>query len=267
MPFYHAANAQASLDLLLDECTRDPQCHAAFPSIEKETRDLFARLNKAPARVEYSDPKTGAMSSYVIRGDIMAERIRNWLYTRETTQQIPLVIHRAASGDFQPFLERVLWAEGQDPTMFIADGMYLSVTCAEDVPFIDVTAAHAADRRTIFGDYRVLEQKRACENWPRGKIGSNYRKPVVSDVPVMFITGSMDPVTAPRWADELAKGFRNHVMISVSEQGHGPIGLSNIDCEDNLMILFMSDLPITDIEKACLATMKPPPFVTGDPKK
>jgi pimeloyl-ACP methyl ester carboxylesterase len=267
MPFYHARNGQESLELLLADCTRDPQCHVAFPSIEKETRDLFAQLDKEPAKVDYSDPKTGATSSYVIRGDIMAERIRTWLYTRDTTQQIPFVIHRAAAGDFMPFLKRLLRAQGPDPTMFIADGMYLSVTCAEDVPFIDVAAAHAGNKDTIFGDYRVLQQKRACENWPRGKIGATYRKPVVSDVPVMFLTGAMDPVTAPRWADELSRGFRNHVMITIPYQGHGPIGLSNIDCEDNLMIRFMSDLLITEADKACIKTMKPPPFVTSNDKQ
>ncbi|MFL6374106.1 MAG: alpha/beta fold hydrolase [Pyrinomonadaceae bacterium] len=264
MPFYHASNAQASLDILLAECTRDTQCHTAFPSIERETHELFERLNSTPAKVSYSDPTTGSSTTYVIRGDIMAEQIRKWLYTRETTQQIPFESHRAAAGDYVPFLNRVLRIDGQDSTAFIADGMYLSVTCAEDVPFIDVAAAHAVNKATIFGDYRVLQQKRACKKWRRGKVGSSYRTPVVSDVPVMFVTGAMDPVTAPRWADELAKGFRNHVMITVAEQGHGPIGLSKIACEDNLMIRFMSDLPITDADKACLATMRPSPFVMSD---
>jgi len=31
-----------------------------------------------------------------------------------------------------------------------------------------------------------------------------------------------------------------------------------------LMIRFMSDLPIGDDDKACLTTMKPPPFVITD---
>ena len=264
MPFYHAANAQASLDLLLAECGRGPQCHSAFPSIKKETRELFHRLAQTPAKVDYRDPKTGSTTTYLIRGDVMGEQIRKGLYTRDTTQQIPFVIHKAAAGDFEPYLKRVISA-GADSGSFIADGMYLSITCAEDVPFIDVAAAHAANKDTIFGDYRVIQQRRACKDWPRAKISSNYRKPVESDVPAMFVTGAMDPVTAPRWADDLARGFKNHVMLTIAEQGHGPIGLSNIDCEDNLMIRFMSDLPIRDDDKACLTTMKPPPFLIAEP--
>lgn len=261
MPFYHSVNAQASLDLLLGECDRDPSCHQAFPNLQREVPQLFASLRREPARVSYS----GVI--YTIHPEIFAEQVRKWLYTRDTSQQIPFVLHSAATGHFQPFLRRVLGKRLSDVPDLIADGMYLSVTCAEDVPFIDVDEAARQDSKTIFGNYRVGQQKRACSEWRRGTISKHYRDPVVSSLPTMFITGSFDPVTSPKWADELARGFTSHLMITVPEQGHGPIGLTNIDCEDDLMIRFMSDLPITDSDKACLAAMKPPPFVTTDPKQ
>ena len=143
--------------------------------------------------------------------------------------------------------------------------MYLSVTCAEDVPFIDVTDAHRMDEKTIFGDYRVQQQKRACSMWPRGKISRNYRQPVNSNVPVMFVTGSMDPVTAPAWADELAKGYKNHIMLLIPEQGHGPDGLSNIDCEDGLVVKFLSDQTISEADRACVDRMRPESFTVRLP--
>ncbi|HEY2866020.1 MAG TPA: alpha/beta fold hydrolase [Pyrinomonadaceae bacterium] len=264
MPFYHAPNAQASLDLLLTECERDERCHAAFPAIKQETGALFVRLKRGPIKAIYQDPQNGSPTSYLVRGEIFAESIRTWLYTRDTTQQIPFVIHEAALGNFSPFLKRVLRADGPDLNSFIADGMYLSVTCAEDVPYIDVADADRLSRKTIFGNYRVLQQKRACANWPKGKIGADYRRAVTSDVPVMFVTGALDPVTSPRWADELARGFRHHVMLTISEQGHGPVGLTNIDCEDSLIIRFISDLPIGEADKVCLSNMQPPPFVVNE---
>ena len=66
--------------------------------------------------------------------DIFAEKIRNWIYGRDKASRIPLIVHQAAQGDFAPFLREAILPS---PTDFIADGMYLSVTCAEDTPFID----------------------------------------------------------------------------------------------------------------------------------
>ncbi|HEY2847004.1 MAG TPA: alpha/beta fold hydrolase [Pyrinomonadaceae bacterium] len=258
MPFYHAPNAQASLDLLLAECEHDDKCHAAFPGIREDLRSAIKSLREKPAEVTFTDPKTKAANNYTIRADIFAEQIRKWLYTRDSTQSIPFVIHNAAHGNFKPFLTGAL--RPSDPG-FIADGMYLSVTCAEDVPFIDVGEAAKLSRDTIFGDYRVVQQKRACAEWPRGEIGKNYRDRVVSDVPALFLTGGMDPVTAPAWADELAKGFKNAVMIRIPEQGHGPGGVSNVECEDRLIIRFLSNLSISAPDTACVATMKADPFM------
>jgi pimeloyl-ACP methyl ester carboxylesterase len=265
MPFYHAPNAQASLDLLLAECGDDDQCHTAFPKINEELRSLILNLRKAPATTDYSDPATTSARTYTIRADIFAEQIRKWLYSRDTAQQIPFVVHSAARGNFTPFLKRVL--QGGSDASFIADGMYLSVTCAEDVPFIDVAKAAELSVDTIFGDYRISQQERACALWPRGLISKNFRDPVVSDVPVMFVRGGMDPVTAPAWTDDLAKGFRNHVILTVPEQAHIPGGLSNVEREDNLIVRFLSDLPISDAETPCLKAIKAGTFFIAEGKE
>ena len=263
MPFYHAANAQHAMDLLLDECASDERCNAAFPAIRRELSDLIGRLRQHPAVFTYPDPTTKTQTRYTIRADIFAEQLRKWLYSRRTSQDIPFVVHAAANADLTPYLKRVLTG-GSLP---VADGMYLSVTCAEDVPFINVADAHRLNEKTIFGDYRVQQQKRACSMWPRGRISRNYRQPVISTVPVMFVTGSMDPVTAPDWADELARGYKNNVMLLIPEQGHGPDGLSNIDCEDALIVKFLSGLTITDTDRACVERMRPQPFTGKLPDK
>ncbi len=56
------------------------------------------------------------------------------MYGRDKAARIPLIVHHAAGGDFTPFLQQAIAPSIPD---FVADGMYLSVTCAEDVPFIN----------------------------------------------------------------------------------------------------------------------------------
>ena len=60
------------------------------------------------------------------------------MYGRDKARRIPFIIHQAAQGDFAPFLHEAISPSISD---FIADGMYLSVTCAEDTPFIDQAEA------------------------------------------------------------------------------------------------------------------------------
>jgi hypothetical protein len=143
--------------------------------------------------------------------------------------------------------------------------MYLSVTCAEDVPFIDIAEAAKLSDKTIFGDYRVTQQKRACANWVLGSISDNYRTPVVSDVPLLIVSGNLDPVTAPAWGTEIAKGFKNSLHLIIPEQGHGPGGLSNMDCEENIVLDFLNGTPAGKLDTSCVNTMKPRPFLTAEP--
>ena len=122
-----------------------------------------------------------------IQRDVFAEKLRNRLYSRESAARIPFIIHQAAQGDFAPFLKEVIPADRSVPD-FIADGMYLSVTCAEDVPFIDQDEAAKANAGNPFGNYRVVQQTRACSMWPRGKIPDDYHQPVSSNVPVLIFS-------------------------------------------------------------------------------
>jgi hypothetical protein len=68
--------------------------------------------------------------------------------------------------------------------------MYLCVTCAEDVPFIDQAEAARMNAGNPFGNYRVFQQTRACGMWPRAKIPDNFRAPVSSNVPVLIFPGT-----------------------------------------------------------------------------
>src|SRR5437868_13856936 len=114
------------------------------------------------------------------------------MYGREQASRIPLIIHQAARGDFGPFLREAIGPSIPD---FVADGMYLSVTCAEDVPFIDHEEAARLNAGNPFGNYRVFQQTRACGMWPRGDVPSDFLEPVRSNVLVLIVFGYLDPFT------------------------------------------------------------------------
>ena len=194
MPLHHSEAGERAMELLLSECEQDAACHAAFPQIRDDWNNVLVELEKQAARVEYFPPKAAAPTTVQIERDVFAEKIRSWMYDRDKAARIPLIVHHAAGGDFAPFLKDAIAPSIPD---FVADGMYLSVTCAEDVPFIDQEEAARLNAGNPFGNYRVFQQTRACAMWPRGKIPADFLEPVRSNAPVLIFSGNMDPITPP----------------------------------------------------------------------
>jgi pimeloyl-ACP methyl ester carboxylesterase len=244
---------------LLGECEQEPDCHTAFPQIRDDWKNVLAQLEKQPARVEYSPPKSAAPLTVEIQRDVFAEKIRTWMYDRDQAARIPLIIHHAAGGDFAPFLKQAIAPSIPD---FVADGMYLSVTCAEDVPFIDQVEAARLNADNPFGNYRVFQQTRACGMWPRAEIPPDFLEPVRSNAPVLIFSGNMDPVTPPKYAEEVAAFLPNSRHVIIPEGGHGPFGLSNADCIDRIAIEFLDKGDAKNIDVNCVERMARPPFAT-----
>jgi pimeloyl-ACP methyl ester carboxylesterase len=265
MPLHHARAAKRAMDLLLKECAADAACHQAFPEIERDWEEALARLGRGPARVGYSPPDKSGTVTVEIQRDVFAEKLRNRMYSRESASRIPLLVHQAAQGDFAPFLKEAIPTDRSGPD-FIADGMYLSVTCAEDVPFIDQEEAAKANAGNPFGNYRVEQQTRACGLWPRGKIPADYHEPVSTNAPVLIFSGNLDPVTPPERGDEVANHLPDSRHIIIPHGAHGPDGLTNVDCLDKLMLEFLAKGNAKDLDTSCVGQVRPPPFVTSGSK-
>ena len=260
MPLHHSESAARAMDLLLDECEQDAACHAAFPQIRDDWKNVLAQLEKQPARVEYSPPGTKTAPTMVeIQGGVFGEKIRTWMYDRDKATRIPLIVHHAAGGDFAPFLQQAIGPSIPD---FVADGMYLSVTCAEDVPFITQEEAAKLTAGNPFGNYRVFQQTRACGMWPRGEIPNDFLDPVSSNAPVLIFSGNLDPVTPPKYGEEVARHLSNSRHIIVAEGGHGVDGLKDPGCIDRIAIEFLDKADAKNLDVSCVERMARPPFVT-----
>jgi pimeloyl-ACP methyl ester carboxylesterase len=259
LPLYHSQAAARAMELLLQGCERDSTCHQAFPQIRLDWQNLLSQLGREPARVPYSPDGKKAPVTVEIQRDILAEKIRTWMYGRDKTQRIPFIVHQAAQGDFAPFLQEAIAPSIPD---FIADGMYLSVTCAEDVPFINQEEAAKLNEDNPFGNYRVFQQTRACSFWPQGKIPADYREPVSSNLPVLIFSGNLDPVTPPQRGEEVAKYLPNSRHVIIPQGAHGVDGLSDQGCVDRIIIEFMDKGSVRDLDTSCVERMAPPPFAT-----
>lgn len=245
-PRSHAPAAQSALELLFAACEREAGCAAAFDPAKdlEKARTRLASIATAPPI------------------DVFMEKLRTLMYQPTTARLVPLILHRAAQGDLGPFLAAT---RPRGPSPF-ADGMFLSVTCAEGLALTDVPEARAVAATTAFGDYRLRRQSEACALWPTGKVAADHLEPVSTAVSILLISGELDPVTPPEWADVATSRLPRARHIKLPGSGHVFDGMSGVeDCLDPLMVAFLRTGDAGSLDASCVTRMKPPPFALQMP--
>ena len=196
--------------MILDACAAEKDCAAAFPKLREELAVVLARLDRELVRVEMT--WAGEKQEVVVDRGIFATDLRFLLYSPNGAMRVPAIIHLAAQGDFAALLQAGLpFRRGVLASIYL--GMHLSVTCAEDVPYFDYAEADKLAAGTFLGDSRIRQQKAACELWPRGPIPDDFHDPVEVDVPTLLVVGDLDPVTPPKWAEEVASHLPESKVI------------------------------------------------------
>src|SRR6185369_4193505 len=187
MPRYFPQDTERALQGVLSECVADQQCNSAFPNVKAEAQAVLAQLVKGPVEVEVQKPRSTELVKVKLSRDLAAEAIRYMLYNPVAASRVPLMIHLAAQGNFVRLAHAALEYR-MNLVATGSNGMYLSVTCAEDFPWIKPGEGERIAANTFLGDYRLRQQREACELWPRATIERDYAQPVRSDVPVLILT-------------------------------------------------------------------------------
>src|SRR5687768_2355613 len=255
MPERFGQLAQRALDALFDECEADPPCRAAFPSVRQEARTVFERLSAGPGRASVAHPSAFRRAEVVVTRENIAEAIRYMTYSSRHASRVPLYIHAAYEGNYAPIAEFLLRhrADGS------FDGLYISITCTEDVPFVSPDAERH-DEPTYLGAYRIREQRAACAEWRRGDAPDWLDRPVASNVPVLLISGALDPVTTAVEAAEVAANLPRALRVTVPSGGHTYAGLTGIECVDRLRNDFIARGSVDGLDTSCVSRISRPGF-------
>lgn len=256
-PLHHARSAQDTLDRILDECAADPQCREAFGDVRAKFKTVLERLDREPARATVRPLTTGKKERVKVSRAAFGEALRVAMYY--DSRDVPLMIHRAHAGDFDDFAQRAI-AANRALRESLAYGMLACVTCGEDVARIEPGSVAAETADTFLGDMRVRQQMAICEFWPKSDVPADFGAPVRSDVPVLILSGTLDPVTPPRFGEEALKHLGNglHVVVPGSHGVGGP-------CVESLMREFLDRGTAAGLDTSCVRQMRLPPFNLGQP--
>lgn len=265
MPRDFPQHTERALEGVLGECAADEACRAAFPDLRAESKAVLEKLTRGPVEVELKNAQTGEGIHLKLSRDLAGEAVRYMLYQPDAARRIPLYIHLAARGDFAPLAKSAIFYRRQIVATG-SNGMYLSVTCAEDLPWIRPGEGERNGEHTFLGNYRLRQQRAACALWPRGEIPKNYSEPTRSGAPALIFTGQWDPVTPPVYGDTADKFLANSLHVVVPHGGHGFGGLDGIDCIQSLAADFVERGTAKGLDTSCVNKIRRRGFLLERPK-
>lgn len=219
LPASMGVDAQAAFDALLAWCDADAVCHREHPDLRGRWRQLLAGLPREVATVH---PLSGRDETLRMTPDLLASLVRGPLYSPLAASALPAAVEQAAAGRWTPLLGLSMMQSGGRGSA-LASGMHFSVICAEDQPRAAALPAAGGD----FGQGVADLYRQVCADWPRGDVPAAFYRMPPAPVPVLLLSGAVDPITPARHGDRAAAalGPRARHWV-VPNAGHGVMGLA-----------------------------------------
>lgn len=252
-----ATTFEDALALQSAQCARLPACRARFPGdLREQLRRIAERLEKSPVEVEYRDATTGESRRDTVTDDTLVGLAFAFSYVPQTASLLPLVLDEADHGRYAPLMSLAqLMTRSMGGSM--NRGMQWSVICAEDA---DRFAPDAGQAGTVLGPEVGEMFFAACAEWPTGTRPADFNAPFQSNLPVLLLSGELDPVTPPRYGERVAAGTPRGRHLQLRGQGHGTLGLG---CMPKLLARFIETTDAKSLDVACLDTLSyVPPFTS-----
>ena len=252
-----ATEAQEALDAIFARCAEDPACGERFPDLNERFLTLDRSLSEAAVEVTVAHPVRGELEVVNYGGDELAATIRLLSYHPTTVALIPFLIDEGSRGNLAPLASQFLTITGTlNDSLSI--GMHNAVACTEDAPFFageGVSDQELAD--TYIGPVLLEALATICSVWPSGVLDDGFKQPLVTETPVLLLSGEADPITPPGYAERAAVELDTAYLHIGALQGHGqaPRG-----CMPDVMAAFVETPAENPLNDDCLRRTFAMPF-------
>jgi pimeloyl-ACP methyl ester carboxylesterase len=240
-----AANLEHALDLQFAQCEKSAACVVAVGHPRAQLDALMTTLRTNPPLVRYRDSATGASKEETLKPEAVAGLMRMYAYMPLVSSLLPLQLGEAAHGRYDGLmaLSKML---GESIGDQMAMGMQLSVICSEDAAGFK---ADPAAEGTLLGNQFSEFLGAQCAVWPKGAMPADFHQPLAGKVPALVLEGEFDPVTPPRYGEEVVKTLPNARLFVLRGQGHNVIGAG---CMPKLFAQFLATADAKALDGKCL---------------
>lgn len=248
----HGAQA---FDAMLKNCEEQAACQEQFPNLEQDYFDVMSALEKQDVLLDTHDPLSFEPITINLTPGRFSSIVRMALYHPNTRQLLPYAIHSASEKNYKAVLGLMGGTMSQSSIYL---GLMLSVVCSEDLPrATEQLLAEDGDNQFIgarTGDAFID----MCKGWKSAPVPSYWAEPVVSDKPVLLLSGELDPVTPPSWGELAADTLPNSRHLVAPNASHT---IASHTCANSLIAEFIETADVSALDGSCLQQQRLKPFV------
>jgi pimeloyl-ACP methyl ester carboxylesterase len=236
-------------------CAADEACNEAYPDLETTLSGAFEALKNDPQQLTVSLPAQMGGESFDVNvdGALAMEALFSSMFNGSAT--LPATIAGMAEGDFSLL--------APDVGHFFAPGnfsypMHLAVFCSDDPisPLDEVLDVDVPEMYLARTESDSIKYVIGCAMIDVSRLPDSSDELVRSDLPVLLLSGGLDPATPAENAEEVLTGLPNgdHVVFP----GGGHIQGVNA-CGASLIDAFAMD-PTAELDTSCAAAQSPVAF-------
>ncbi len=239
------ANVYRAIHLVGQACSDQPSCAARYGDVEAKELDALEKMTATPPDVALPDG-----SSATVSAKLVANLLITFMYSSETISLLPELVQELTDEDYTAL--RPLVSATPSATPLIDTATYLSVTCAEEVPFSSPDALTRA-LSPVPERWRRWVAPNAlfdvCQAWDVPPSPPSENAAVSSDVPTLVTSGQYDPVTPPSYGALAAKTLSRSKSVVFSGEAHAS---SMSPCGKEALHAFLN-APSGSIVQSCQA--------------
>lgn len=232
---------QATLARVDSLVRADSAASARYPDFLGSVRAVLDTLEASVVNVEALDPATqdsvivtiGAFDvQWLTAGSIGSSRILS---------QLPFLFEQLSAGEYSIIAPFVLG--GRSRNML---AMTFAMDCSSSASPERLDRIRREEAETLLGDAVDFPLPYVCDAWPHTDLDDAFRSPVRSDVPVQFISGTLDGRTPVENADDVRAGFPNSGHLVLEGAAHSDDLLLSTPRISQVVLAFLEGGPPVD---------------------
>ena len=232
--------------------TSDPEAAKAYPDFIATMRRVHARVEREPVRVTFKD--TAGKDVTIVLGLADVRVAAAGLSTDPSrSRMLPGLYAMMDAGDFSRAAP-IAWEALRKPDAWRFTGMADAMDVASGISRKRLALFERQVRSSLLGDITNFPMPHIANALGVPDLGGRFRAPFKSDVPVLFMSGTLDGRTYPESARELIKQFSNGSHLIVENGGHNLFEASPL-IKDVVVAWFRGEAP-----KVATLTLAPPQF-------
>jgi pimeloyl-ACP methyl ester carboxylesterase len=234
------SNIQKHLEDLAAVIKADPEVGKEIPDFLGLMKSVFDRLDAKPETVEITDPQTKLKVKVIVNKFVMQYIVASNIGTT-VSARFPALFYRASKGDFTNPAQ-VWLSQSRDE---IGSAMSYMMDCASGQTAARRERIAREAKGMLLEDIFNFPFPDVCTEWNAPDLGDEFRAPLKSDIPVLFISGTLDARTPISNAEEYRKGFSNSTHMIIEGAVHSdPLFLSSPKIKEGMME-FLRGQPVT----------------------